>query len=393
MASNINPNNIDGTYPVAGVDNDSQGFRSNFTNIKNNFTYAKSEITDLQNKAVLKSALTGTSLDNNFAGALISSAEIKDLRETRYDFGSISGTVTLNHANGHYQQATTSGNISLTFSNLPAAGKVGRIRFEVAVTNISHTMELPSAVSLGTQGIAGYNSGTRIVSFSETGTYLFEFTTDDAGTTFHIQDLTRPRNYFYSNNLRLISRQITDTRGSAGDVAGLFVIDTTTPAIWLCTGTYDGTTIIWRKTELESVNNERVLSSNATTTSSSLGNIGLSFVGDPGVRYKWKAFVPFTNSVSATNTYSVNWGAAGSGVAVIGQQAATTAFTYSTITTSDTAASLATTSTSTKVCTMEGTFYVASGAPSADRTMQLRFATSAGTLTALSGAYLEVSRV
>ena len=30
MASNINPNNIDTTYPVAGQDNDSQGFRDNF---------------------------------------------------------------------------------------------------------------------------------------------------------------------------------------------------------------------------------------------------------------------------------------------------------------------------------------------------------------------------
>jgi len=32
--SNINPNNINAAYPVAGVDNDSQGFRDNFTNIK-----------------------------------------------------------------------------------------------------------------------------------------------------------------------------------------------------------------------------------------------------------------------------------------------------------------------------------------------------------------------
>jgi hypothetical protein len=31
MASNINPYNIDGTYPVAGQDNSSQGFRDNFT--------------------------------------------------------------------------------------------------------------------------------------------------------------------------------------------------------------------------------------------------------------------------------------------------------------------------------------------------------------------------
>jgi hypothetical protein len=37
MASQINFNIIDGTYPVAGQDNSSQGFRDNFTNIKNNF--------------------------------------------------------------------------------------------------------------------------------------------------------------------------------------------------------------------------------------------------------------------------------------------------------------------------------------------------------------------
>jgi hypothetical protein len=49
MSSNINPNNINGNFPVAGQDNDSQGFRDNFTNILNNFSFASTEITDLQN--------------------------------------------------------------------------------------------------------------------------------------------------------------------------------------------------------------------------------------------------------------------------------------------------------------------------------------------------------
>ena len=53
MASSINPNNISVTFPIAGQDNDSQGFRDNFNNIKTNITYAKSEIEDLQNKVVL----------------------------------------------------------------------------------------------------------------------------------------------------------------------------------------------------------------------------------------------------------------------------------------------------------------------------------------------------
>ena len=75
--SSINPNNIDGTYPIAGQDNDSQGFRDNFTNIKNNFTFAYDELTDLQSKAVLKSALSGGSISNDMAYAqLISPQQI-----------------------------------------------------------------------------------------------------------------------------------------------------------------------------------------------------------------------------------------------------------------------------------------------------------------------------
>ena len=35
MASNINTGNVEATYPKAGQDNDSQGFRYNFNAIKN----------------------------------------------------------------------------------------------------------------------------------------------------------------------------------------------------------------------------------------------------------------------------------------------------------------------------------------------------------------------
>jgi len=48
MASNINPTNINILYPVAGQDNDTQGFRTNFSNILSNFSVAKTEITALQ---------------------------------------------------------------------------------------------------------------------------------------------------------------------------------------------------------------------------------------------------------------------------------------------------------------------------------------------------------
>jgi hypothetical protein len=191
MASNINANNIDGTYPVAGVDNDSQGFRTNFTNIKTNLAYAKTEIEDLQSKVILKSALTGTSLNNSMAGALLSGAEIRDFRETEVDLGSLSGTITLDHSAGSYHAVTSSGSLSLAFSNFPTSSKIGRVRLKIVVTSVSHTLTFPSAVSLGTNSIEGYSAN--IVTFPAVGTYYFEFITDDAGTTIHVDDLTRPR--------------------------------------------------------------------------------------------------------------------------------------------------------------------------------------------------------
>jgi hypothetical protein len=71
MSSNINPYNIDGTFPVAGQDNPSQGFRDNFTNIKNNFIFAQTELNDLQSKAITTSALTGQNINNDMAGTPI----------------------------------------------------------------------------------------------------------------------------------------------------------------------------------------------------------------------------------------------------------------------------------------------------------------------------------
>ena len=78
MSSSINPNNIDGNFPVAGQPNNTQGFRDNFTNIKTNFATAATEITDLENNGIFKAALSGTALDNNMADNLIYAAAIRD---------------------------------------------------------------------------------------------------------------------------------------------------------------------------------------------------------------------------------------------------------------------------------------------------------------------------
>ena len=48
MASNITNANIDADFPIAGQDNDSQGFRDNFSEIKTGLGTAATEITSLQ---------------------------------------------------------------------------------------------------------------------------------------------------------------------------------------------------------------------------------------------------------------------------------------------------------------------------------------------------------
>lgn len=191
MTSAINPNNIDGTYPVAGQDNNSQGFRDNFTNTKTNFQYAADEITDLQSKAVLKAALTGTTLDNDMNNQLIYAANIRDFSATRLALGSVSGSQTINYAAGHFQTLTTTGSVSLAFTNFPAAGTTGVVNVTVTISSTAHTLTLPSAVSINNTGIQGLNPSTNVITFASTGTYTFQFITSDGGSTVTVNETNK----------------------------------------------------------------------------------------------------------------------------------------------------------------------------------------------------------
>lgn len=185
MASQINPNNIDGTYPIAGQDNNSQGFRDNFTNIKLNFQYAEDEINTLQtNGAVLNGP-------NNFNDNLIYAATVQDLSATKAIVTTTSGSVSINYSAGHYQTINTTGSISLAFTSWPATGSYGWVRLQINITNTAYTVTLPSAVSLGTSNLQGYNSSTRAITFGATGYYELEFTTSNAGSTITVHDCTR----------------------------------------------------------------------------------------------------------------------------------------------------------------------------------------------------------
>ena len=193
MASNINPNNIDGSYPVAGQDNNSQGFRDNFTNTKVNFQYAKEEINDLENQAVLKAALSGSTLDNNMNMGNIYNVVLNDVSTAKIAATAASGSVVLNYASGQYQTvAPSAGSIVLSFTNFPDLGFFGILRVAIIVTNTAFTVTLPGAVTLGTTGVQGLSGG--VITFNSIGTFEFDFSTYDNGSTITITDVTRANN-------------------------------------------------------------------------------------------------------------------------------------------------------------------------------------------------------
>ena len=191
MASNINPNNIDGAYPVAGQDNNSQGFRDNFTNTKTNFQYAEDEINDLQSKVVLKAALTGQTLDNDMLGSILYNAQFQDIGETRVALGTLSGTVTVNYAAGSFQTVTTGGSISLAFTNWPSAGVAGVVNVTITVASTAHTVTVPAAVSVNNLGIQGLNASTNVITFAATGTYTLQFISSDGGASITVNDVNK----------------------------------------------------------------------------------------------------------------------------------------------------------------------------------------------------------
>ena len=109
--SNIDSTSIDATYPVAGQDNNSQGFRDNFSTIKTNFATAKTEITSLEtNSAKLNSG-------NNFAGNEVSGALFKGNFTKSHSAGTVSTDQNISLSNGNFQTITVGANITLTLAD------------------------------------------------------------------------------------------------------------------------------------------------------------------------------------------------------------------------------------------------------------------------------------
>lgn len=193
--SNINPQNIDGSFPIAGQDNNSQGFRDNFTNTINNFTFAAAELTDLQTNALLKGPLgsvgqTGTPT-NNMEYTFITAPQLKQAVETINAIGNVSvaGSQSINWTTGHFQTISVTGSATLSFaSTWPESNLWTKLRLRI-LSYGSTAVTFPSTVTENIQNIRGYTSGTTV--YLSNGLHEFEFSTYDSGQTVSISDLRK----------------------------------------------------------------------------------------------------------------------------------------------------------------------------------------------------------
>ena len=216
--STINTNGINVNYPVPGVNNNSQGFRDNFAAIRTNLNTAGTEITDLQNKVVVKSALANSTVNNDMANTLISNALTRSFRASTYNLGNaLSGVVSVNVSLGDVQYGTIAGNTTIQFTGWAPTSTQSNVQLQLAVSNNLAVLSFPSQVTDGVTTLANYaniaNTNTVTVPYGVTQ-LDYRFSTLDCGNTITVEPF---------NNARITSqiqtRDVIPT-GNQGDMVG-----------------------------------------------------------------------------------------------------------------------------------------------------------------------------
>lgn len=227
MTSQINTNGIDTNYPVPGQNNNSQGFRDNFAQIRNNLNTASAEITDLQTKAVLKAALDNSVLNNDMANTLISNASVRSFRHTTYNLGNaLSGTILVDASRADYQYGSVQGNTTLQFGGWAPTNTEQTITLRLAVANANAVISFPSAAvstndNYGVTLLENFNligNTATLTAPANVSAIELDLTTTDCGNTISITPTNRPY-----QSTQVVDRAVPPT-GIQGDRNGAIAV-------------------------------------------------------------------------------------------------------------------------------------------------------------------------
>ena len=185
MTSKIDNTKINANFPIAGQNNDSQGFRDNFGNIKVALGHARSEISDIQSKAIFKSSLTGGTANNDMDWATLYRTQLRAYSETVFDHGLKSGVVGVSYGDGTFHKITMSNNVILQFNGWPPPGQAGRLVIWLSVNNPTYRAFFPESL---TYGLGNRQLDGRSLKFPAAGDYMVEIATIDGGNSLWFVD-------------------------------------------------------------------------------------------------------------------------------------------------------------------------------------------------------------
>jgi hypothetical protein len=181
-------NSINPLYPTPGVDNDTQGFRDNFANIKNALTTAAGEIGYLQNSTAKLN--TGTNDFNYkasiYRGVLVGSGETSYNNSTALTSSTVN---TINFLQGSHQKHQIDGTgVTLNVSNWPTENIKGSIILELTNGNLT-TSSTVTFTNAG--GVLRKDStiSSLPVTLTTTTFKVFELWSSDKGAIVYLKDL------------------------------------------------------------------------------------------------------------------------------------------------------------------------------------------------------------
>jgi hypothetical protein len=187
--SNIAYGSIDATYPVAGQDNNSQGFRDNFSYIKAGLQVAAAEITALEETTVK------TDKDNDLNGARLSNATVNRLfSEVRVTEGMITGDPGINvQGEGwEYHRYTIGDSLWITFGGWPKDVDdnplLGKVRIELVSDGTARTVSFEVSPAGGTVMVDSSMSGSATITTPATAgnSVVYDVWSADGGSTMFV---------------------------------------------------------------------------------------------------------------------------------------------------------------------------------------------------------------
>ena len=189
----ISTTDLDTEFPVPGQDNDSQGFRDNFTVINENFAASKARLEDLETYAVRNEANTTFLALGTGGTARLINPTLQSQTEVKYDIGTVNTTKTINFSgeeSGNYQTIVLDGDTELTIdaASTPDSGYYQKITLHITASSSLRNLTWDNSLTIkfDNESEDFWNRDTTGISSITVGAvHIIELWTYQGSTTYY----------------------------------------------------------------------------------------------------------------------------------------------------------------------------------------------------------------